>query len=80
MCRMEKESGLRLLTAFPGAGNAGCIFYPLYKGAAGKSAGRSEFICKPRHFLLNWRGGPPDSGKAPLSGASSFPALGPFFW
>ena len=50
MCRMEKESGLWLLTAFPGAGNAGCIFYPLYKGAAGKSAGRSEFICKPSPF------------------------------
>ena len=46
-----KESGLRLLTAFPGVGNAGCIFYPLYKGAAGKSAGRSESICKPSPFF-----------------------------
>ena len=82
--RQGKGSGLRLPTAFPGAGNAGggavlyCnIFYPLYKGVAGKPAGRSEFICKSCPFLLNKRGGLLDSGKAPLSEASSFPALGP---
>ena len=69
--RQGKESGLWLPTTFPGAGNAGggavlyCnIFYPLYKGVAGKPAGRSEFICKPCPFLLNKRGGLLDSGKA----------------
>ena len=51
LARQGKESGLRLLTAFPGAGNADCIFYPLYKGAAGKSAARSEFICKSSPFF-----------------------------
>ena len=64
LARQGKESGLRLLTAFPGAGNADCFFYPLYKGAAGKSAGRSEFICKSSLFSHNSRGGPLDSGKA----------------
>ena len=78
--KQEKESGLWLLTAFPGVGNAGCIFYSLYKGAAGKSAARSEFICKSCLFYLT--SGEGRLTREKLSERSEFFSRSgaPFFW
>ena len=78
--KQEKESGLWLPTTFPGAGNADCIFYPLYKGAAGKSANRSEFICKPCLFCLT--AGEGRLTREKLSERSEFFSRSgaPFFW
>ena len=47
MCRMEKESGLWLPTTFPGAGNADCFFYPLYKGAQASLLGAGNLSLSP---------------------------------
>ena len=78
--KQEKESGLWLLTAFPGAGKANCTFYPLYKGATGKSTGRSEFICKPYLFYLT--SGEGRLTREKLSERSEFFSRfeAPFFW
>ena len=85
--RQGKESGLWLLTTFPGAGNAGggAVFIVVssihyINGAARKPAGRREFVCKPCPFLLNKRGGRLTREK--LSERSEFfsHSGAPFFW
>ena len=80
LARQGKGSGLRLLTAFPGAGNAGCIFYPLYKGAQASLPDVVNLSVSPALFCLT--GGKECSTREKLSERSEFfsRSEAPFFW